>query len=346
MEFERINEAYEQGNLEYFRKYKTKLFRRDNEGYYPIHRAIMAKQVGIVEILYNKQKSCRTYRGQTCLMLAICTGCMELIVMFLWQIDIHDKRKHTIWHYLIEQDDPKLMWFMSKHTDHLKDTMNENTYIDYCMKNESMHALEMLVQYYNMNNYPYSKAFLDTINEMVMDTEKQVRKNVIKNYQAIEHNALYNCGTEDCSILYNGHVLKYHTTIGSLPTDVTYKSAKIYKKFLYFGKVSELEFDDSDEYKNNVIEILRATHSRKFACYLMTILAYKKLIDMDIFSELIQSDLLDCVCYKILIKKGIMSMKQRQNYKNEDVLRIVHLVNELGITGSENEQTEIGTEKC
>ena len=47
MEIKRIREACENGDLEYIKKYKKYLMRRDDDGLYPIHHAILTKQLNI-----------------------------------------------------------------------------------------------------------------------------------------------------------------------------------------------------------------------------------------------------------------------------------------------------------
>lgn len=326
VEIKRIREACEEGHLEFLRKNKMHLLRRDEDGYYPIHHAIRSKQIKVVEFLFNKQKVCKTSKGLSCLMLAIASENRELIVMFLDQVHIVDKRKRGVIYYLLNTDNPELFRFVIKYID-VNELPPANVLIEYCVKEYKYKALEALIAYLNTLHYKYDISFLDRVSDMVMIIEKKIRKSVIKNYRAVDFSSLYENGEEDTEYKKLGKTIRYHSNIGKIPNELSIKAAKYYKKFIYFGKISEFELEDETVWKDVALEIMEVTQSLTFIDYLMTIVAYKRCFDLDLFHVLIMNDKLNTVCYKILIKKGINSMKFYDKFMPEDVLRILHLLN-------------------
>ncbi len=334
MESKRINEACKDGNIEFLKKCPKLIGRRDDEGYYLIHKAIMFKQKDVVDFLYSKQKNFRTSRGVTCLMLAIKSEMMDLIVMFLKQIDEVDKRKRSIWHYVVETDNPKIFCFLTKYSDALKDTEKYgNSLIKYCVDERCIKVLEEIVKFYNKMGFRYDIEFLNAINDIVRESEKQIRKEVIKNYVINDYGEIYKNGKEDAVVIPKDSKdsIAYHSSIGNIPDGMSTKSTKLYKRYLYFGKLSELELTDLADYKTEVLEILDATKSVQFIFYLMTIIAYKRYIDLDIFGKLIRTADLNVTSYRILIKKGINSIMQNNAFRYELIEDILHVINTKSI---------------
>lgn len=326
VEIKRIREACENGHLEYLRKNKMHLLRKDEDGYYPIHHAIRAKQIKVVEFLFNKQKICKTSKGLSCLMLAIASENRELIVMFLDQVKIVDKRKRGVIYYLLNTNNPDLFKFVIRYIES-SDLPNPNILIEYCIKEHKYKSLEAFIEYLNNIKCIYNIGFLDRISDIVMIIEKKIRKSVIKNYRVVDYGELYNNGNEDSVYENDGTIIQYHSQLGNIPDALSTKAAKYYKKFLYYGKISEFEIENEDVWKTIALEILNVTKSNKFIDYLMTIIAYKRYFDLDIFHVLLMNENLSTTAYKILIKKGINSMKFYNTFKPEDVLRILHLLN-------------------
>ena len=334
MESKRINEACENGNIEFLKKCPKLIGRRDDEGYYLIHKAIMYKQKDVVDFLYSKQKSFRTSRGVTCLMLAIKSEMMDLIVMFLKQIDEVDKRKRSIWHYVVETNNPEIFRFFTKYSDALKDTEKYgNNLIKYCIDEKCIKVLEELIKFYNGLGYKYDIDFLNAINEIVRESEKQIRKEVIKNYVINDYSEIYKDGKEDAVAIPNDtkDSVQYHSKLGKIPDGMSVKSTKMYRRYLYFGKLSELELEDLAVHKAEILEILEHTGSVNFIFYLMTIIAYKRYVDLDIFWKLIKNEELDVTSYRILIKKGINSIMQCEDVRYEVIEDILHVINTKSI---------------